>query len=97
MKNEWVCSSIPPFRRMLADFDQIYRTFITPAILDAGLSPLTAEEFNSGAIIHRAALEAVIGAYAFIADISTANPNVMYELGIRHALRRGLTVLLNLA
>jgi len=75
------------------DFDQTYRTFIRPAILDAGLSPLTAEEFNSGAIIHRAALELVIRAYAFIADISTANPNVMYELGIRHALRRGLTVL----
>lgn len=29
-----------------------------------------------------------------IVDITTLNPNVFYELGIRHALRKGVTVLM---
>jgi MAP3K TRAFs-binding domain len=77
------------------DFNQIYRSVISPAVIEAGLTPIRGDELESGAIVHKALLEAVIGCDLFIADLTTANPNVMYELGIRHALRRGATVLVS--
>lgn len=75
------------------DFDYIYLTVISPAITEAGLMPVRGDELKFGAIVHKGVLEAVIGCDLFIADLTNANPNVMYELGIRHALRRGATVL----
>ena len=36
----------------------------------------------------------MITADVMVADVSGGNANVMYELGIRHALRRGATVLI---
>src|SRR6266852_297673 len=77
------------------DFDYIYTTVISPAATDAGLMPVRSDEPEFGTIVHKSVLEAVIGCDLFIADLTTTNPNVMYELGIRHALRRGATVLLS--
>jgi O-acetyl-ADP-ribose deacetylase (regulator of RNase III) len=39
-------------------------------------------------------LEDIFSARAAIVDTSTLNPNVFYELGVRHALRRSVTVLI---
>jgi hypothetical protein len=77
------------------DFDHIYQSAISPAVIEAGLTPVRGDELEFGAIVHKTLLEAVIGCDLFIADLTTANPNVMYELGIRHALRRGATVLVS--
>jgi hypothetical protein len=77
----------------MVDFDAIYRMLIRPAAEAAGLSPLRADDGSFGGIVHKGVLEAVIGCDVFVADLTTQNPNVMYELGIRHALRRGATVL----
>jgi hypothetical protein len=38
-------------------------------------------------------MTAILGSDVMVADISTANPNVLYEVGLRHALRRHVTVL----
>lgn len=77
------------------DFDYIYKAMISPAVTEAGLTPVRGDELAFGAIVHKGVLEAVIACDLFIGDLTTANPNVMYELGIRHALRRGATVLVS--
>lgn len=75
------------------DHDRIYRELIRPAVESAGLLCQRADDFT-GALIHKDIARAVITADVMVADVSAGNANVMYELGIRHALRRGATVLI---
>ena len=76
------------------DFDQIYARGIKPAVEGAGLTCLRADELPLGAMIHKSVISAVLASEVMIADITTANPNVMYELGIRHTAQSKLTMLL---
>jgi len=75
------------------DFDAIYTEGIAPAIIEAGGQAIRADtEFYHS--IYRPLFERIIQADVLIADLTTANPNIFYELGIRHATRRGVTILL---
>jgi hypothetical protein len=75
------------------DFDAIYEELMAPAVRDAGLSPLRADEELIGGLIHKPLYERLILVDYAIADLTTANPNVFYELGVRHAVRPHSTVL----
>lgn len=76
------------------DHDRIYHELIRPAVERAGLVCQRADDFT-GALIHKDIAKAVITADVMVADVSGGNANVMYELGIRHALRRASTVLIS--
>jgi tetratricopeptide (TPR) repeat protein len=76
------------------DFDAVYKDFVAPAIYEAGLEPLRADEEMSGGIIHKPMFERLILCEYAVADLTTANANVFYELGVRHAVRQWSTVLL---
>lgn len=78
----------------LIDFDRVYDSLIKPAILQAGLEPLRADEERVGGMIHQAMFERLLLCDYAVADLSGANPNVFYELGIRHAMRPFSTVLI---
>jgi tetratricopeptide (TPR) repeat protein len=74
------------------DFDQVYSDLIAPAIQLAQLEPLRADQETSGGIIHKPMFERLILCPFAIADLTTANANVYYELGVRHAFRPWSTV-----
>jgi len=74
------------------DFDSIYNDAIKPAIEDAGLEPLRADEERTGGIIHTAMFARLLLAEFAVVDLSLGNPNVFYELGVRHAARPYTTV-----
>ncbi|GKT08706.1 TRAFs-binding domain-containing protein [Desulforhabdus sp. TSK] len=74
------------------DFDQIYDRAIKPAIVDAGLEPLRADEERTGGIIHAAMFARLLLAEFAVVDLSLANPNVFYELGVRHAAKPYTTI-----
>jgi tetratricopeptide (TPR) repeat protein len=76
------------------DFDQLYHKVVIPAANASGLHCRRADELNDVLFIQMRVVEAIIKADVMIADVSIQNSNVMYELGIRHALRRGVTILL---
>jgi hypothetical protein len=76
------------------DFDAVYRDLIAPAIEAAGLEPVRADEEQAGGIIHKPMFERLILCPYAVADLTTANGNVFYELGVRHAVRPASTVLL---
>lgn len=78
----------------LIDFDAVYRQLIEPAVRTAGLEPLRADEEQTGGIVHKAMFERLLLCDYAVADLTTANANVFYELGIRHAMRPCSTVLL---
>lgn len=76
------------------NFDAVYRELIAPAIQAAGMDALRADEEMAGGIIHKPMYERLILCEYAVADLTTANANVFYELGLRHAVRPASTVLL---
>lgn len=78
----------------IIQFDVVYNEVIKPAIVNAGMQPIRADEELTRGIIHKPMYERLILCDFAVADLTTANANVFYELGIRHAARPGATVLL---
>jgi len=75
------------------DFDGVYERLLRPAACEAGLEPLRADQELIGGVIHKPMFERLVLADYAIADLTTANPNVFYELGVRHGVRPYSTVL----
>jgi tetratricopeptide (TPR) repeat protein len=78
----------------VTNFDSVYQKVIAPAVVAAGLEPVRADEEKIGGTIHKPMFERLMLCHYAVADITGANPNVFYELGIRHALRPRSTVIL---
>ena len=76
------------------DFDAVYEEFIKPAIEAAELESIRADEEVVGGIIHKPMFERLLLCEFAVADLTTANANVFYELGVRHAVLPATTVLL---
>ncbi|HZI17759.1 MAG TPA: TRAFs-binding domain-containing protein [Pyrinomonadaceae bacterium] len=95
-----LCFVLMPFGRKadaagaVVAFDDVYKNLIAPAIADAGMEPLRADEEMTGGVIHKPMFERLILCEYAVADLTTANANVFYELGLRHAVRPWSTVLL---
>ena len=89
-----------PFGRKLSvgghfiNFDEVYKDVIENAVRAAELEPLRADEEECGGIIHKSMYERLILCEYAIADLTTANANVFYELGVRHATKPRTTILL---
>ncbi len=77
------------------DFDAVYADLLAPAIREARLDPLRADQELIGGLIHKPMFERLILADYALADLTTANANVFYELGVRHAVRPYSTVLVS--
>lgn len=77
------------------NFDRVYSDVIEPAVEEAGLAPLRADQEEFGGVIHKAMFERLLLCPYSVADLSAANANVYYELGIRHAARPRSTVLIH--
>ncbi|MGD1890809.1 MAG: TRAFs-binding domain-containing protein [Cyclobacteriaceae bacterium] len=74
------------------DFNLVYQDFIKPAIEAADMEPIRADEETVNGIIHKPMYERLILSDYVVADLTTANANVFYELGIRHAVKPFTTI-----
>ena len=98
--NRPLCFVLMPFGKKpdaaggVIDFDAVYQDLIVPAIAMAAMDPLRADEEIAGGIIHKPLFERLILCEYAVADLTTANANVFYELGVRHAVRRWSTIVL---
>jgi tetratricopeptide (TPR) repeat protein len=94
-----LCFVLMPFGKKMdaagrvTNFDSVYAKIIAPAVARAGLEPIRADEEKIGGTIHKPMFERLMLCHYAIADITGANPNVFYELGIRHAMRPRSTVI----
>jgi tetratricopeptide (TPR) repeat protein len=77
---------------VVVDFDEIYNEAIKPAIEQCGLEALRGDEERTGGIIHSAMFARLLLAEFVVADLTLANANVFYELGIRHTAKPFTTV-----
>ncbi|MEX0926951.1 MAG: TRAFs-binding domain-containing protein [Dehalococcoidia bacterium] len=83
-----------PAERYEIDFDAVYEKAIKPAAHDCDLEVIRADEEVVGGFVHTAMYERLLLAEIVLADLTLANPNVFYELGVRHAARPRSTVLM---
>lgn len=80
--------------RML-DLNKSYRLLIKPVVEDKGLVCIRADEIPHSGSIDVRMYQELLKADVVIADLSTANVNAFYELGIRHALRPRTTIVIS--
>lgn len=76
------------------DLDETYSEIIKPAVEAAKLRCVRANEISQSGIIDVQMYEMLLRADLVVADISTANPNALYELGVRHAMRPYSTIVI---
>ena len=69
------------------DFNTIYENYIRPALESAGFEVFRADEEMRAGDIRTDMFQELLLADLVVADLSIDNPNVWYELGVRHALR----------
>lgn len=76
--------------------DQILKYVIAPAAATAGLSVKRADELPEPGLITSQVIQHVVGDDVVIADLTEHNPNVFYELAIRHAVRKPFVQLIEI-
>jgi tetratricopeptide (TPR) repeat protein len=77
----------------LINFNLVYSDYIKPALEAAGLEVFRADHEQRAGDIRSDMFQELLLADLVVADLTINNPNVWYELGVRHALRsRGVVL-----
>lgn len=76
------------------DLDKTYFNIIKPTIEELDYICVRSDEISHTGYIDKHMYSLLVHADLVIADISTFNPNAMYELGIRHASKPYKTIIL---
>lgn len=78
----------------VVDLNETYSEIIKPAVEAAGFNCFRADEISGCGKIDIPMYNMLLNADLVIADISTGNVNAVYELGVRHALKRNRTIIM---
>jgi hypothetical protein len=70
--------------------DQVLKHVITPAVSSAGYDPVRADKISEPGMITGQVIQHIVDSPLVIADLTGMNPNVFYELAVRHAIRKPL-------
>jgi hypothetical protein len=76
------------------DFDAVEAKLIAPALAAVGVAGRTTLDILRAGNIRIDMFQRLLTADLVVADVSIANANVFYELGIRHALREKRTLMI---
>jgi hypothetical protein len=77
------------------DLDKSYHYIIKPAVEAAGYACVRADEIQHAGNINVPMYEQLFNAELVIADLSTANLNAFFELGVRYALKPRTTIVIS--
>lgn len=75
------------------EFDDIYDFLIHAPLSEAGYDVKRADDILNQGNILEDIIQSIINSDLIVADLSTANPNVYYELGIAHSHRKNVIML----
>ncbi|WP_257230014.1 hypothetical protein [Acinetobacter sp. YH12251] len=64
-------------------FKRVYEDIFAPACIAAGYKPVRADDVTQANLIHLDILQKLLESPMAICDLSTRNPNVLFELGLR--------------
>jgi tetratricopeptide (TPR) repeat protein len=95
--NQWTCFVAMPIRSAGSEehehFFAIYQT-IADVVAALGIRCYRVDQGKLTGNINKEIVKQLAESDLVIADLTDLNPNVFYELGVRHALRRSGTILL---
>lgn len=74
-------------------FGRVYEHVLKPAIVSAGYLPVRADDTIKTDYIVVGIIQQIVESEMVICDFSARNPNVMYELGIRHAFNKPVALI----
>lgn len=74
--------------------DLVLGSLVEPALADLGLRVVRADKIAQPGLITAQVMEHCVKARLVIADLSFSNPNVFYELALRHACRKPVVQLI---
>lgn len=76
-----------------SDFDDVFERFIKLSLSEAGFDVFRAKDIMSQQSILRDIVESLRNSDIVVADLTSSNPNVYYELGIAHGCSRPVILL----
>ncbi|WP_082994778.1 TRAFs-binding domain-containing protein [Aquimarina megaterium] len=76
------------------DLDMTYKNIIKPAVEQCGIVCIRGDEIKDSSLIDKSMYALLVQTELVIADITTYNPNALYELGIRHGSRPYSTIII---
>lgn len=85
-----ICFVLMPFA---AEFDDVYEHLIRSVLENEGYKVARADEAKSSRNIMHDVIQGIIDADLVVADLTGANPNVYYELGLAHAFGKKVVLL----
>lgn len=74
-------------------FQHVYEDIIAPACETAGYKPIRANDVLQTNLIHLDVLNRIVHCPMAICDLSTRNPNVLFELGLRQAFDKAVVLI----
>lgn len=87
-----ICFVIAPIGETDSDTrkrsDQVLKHIIAPATAECGYQAIRADQISEPGMITSQVIQHVVEDPMVVADLTGRNPNVFYELAIRHAIRR---------
>jgi hypothetical protein len=74
-------------------FSRVYEYLLKPSIEAAGFEAVRADDEIKTDYIVTGIIKKIVESEMILCDISTKNPNVLYELGIRHAFGKPVAII----
>lgn len=76
------------------NLDRIYHEIIKPAVIESGFECIRGDEVLDSGLIDESMYYGILESDLVIADLTTLNPNAIYELGVRHGVRKYRTIIM---
>ena len=88
--NDFQCFVLMPFDK---NYEEIYQDIIKPLMQEMGFTCLRADEIYTPTPIMNDVWESIQTSGVIIADLTSRNPNVFYELGLAHAIGKDAIII----
>lgn len=83
-----------PITNRTIDLDETYKKIIKPSVEECKCKCIRADEITESGMIDKSMYALLFKADIVIADITTLNPNALYELGVRHVFKKYSTIII---
>lgn len=75
--------------------DQVLKHIIEPSARDCGYEPIRADKISEPGLITSQVIQHIVDDPLVIADLTGRNPNVFYELALRHAIKKPVVLIIH--
>lgn len=77
--------------------DQVFKHIIGPSVRECGYEPIRADQLSEPGLITSQVIQHIVDDPLVIADLTGKNPNVFYELALRHAIKKPVVQIIQAA